>query len=126
MDFFEELKNAIREASLESDITLAGHRSDLREVMSVSDVVISLSTDPEAFGRVTLEALSPGKPVVGYDHGGVKEQLDALFPNGKVRVGDIRGMIETLSQLSQSPSLPNKENPFTLERMLTNLMQQYS
>lgn len=125
LDFLEEVKSSIRSHGLESDITLLGHRSDLRDVMAVSDVVVSCSTDSEAFGRVTLEALAIGKPVAGYDHGGVHEQLDALLPSGKIPVGDIQTMARRLQDWSQSPHLPKKENPFTLEQMLTSLLKQY-
>ena len=90
--FFEAVKTAIESAGLSKDITLVGHRSDLREIMAVSNVVLSLSTDPEAFGRVTLEALALGKPVAGYDHGGVHEQLSAMLPAGRIPVSDWSAM----------------------------------
>lgn len=124
--FFEEVLTAIRAAGLEEDITLVGHREDLREIMSVSSVVVSLSSDPEAFGRVTLEALSLGRPVAGYDHGGVREQLDALLPEGKILNGDRAKMVDLLSQWSTSPVFPRKENPFTLDRMLQKTVGVYS
>ena len=123
--FFKEVLTSIETAGLKENITLAGHRSDLREIMSVSDVVISLSSDPEAFGRVTLEALSLGKPVAGYDHGGVHEQLSALLPEGKIPVGNLTEMVKLLSEWYQNPVFPNAENPFTLDRMLQKVVSVY-
>ena len=123
--FLEELKNAISKAGLERAITLVGHRGDLREVMSVSNVVISLSSDPEAFGRVTLEALSIGKPVAGYDHGGVHEQLAAMLPAGRVPVGNTGQMSKLLAEWYQKAEQPLPTNPFTLEKMLLKTMKVY-
>jgi glycosyltransferase involved in cell wall biosynthesis len=123
--FFKEVLTSIESAGLKADITLVGHRSDLREIMSVSNVVVSLSSDPEAFGRVTLEALSLGKPVAGYDHGGVHEQLSALLPEGKVPVGNLSEMVNLLSEWSKNPVLPNAKNPFTLDRMLQKVLGVY-
>jgi glycosyltransferase involved in cell wall biosynthesis len=127
MDFFEELQVAIQTAELEADITLVGHRSDLREVMSVSDVVISLSTDPEAFGRVTLEALALGKPVAGYDHGGVAEQLDALLPEGAITTGDIHQMVDLISVWEDNPPARQQAiEDFQLASMLGKTLALYS
>ncbi len=123
--FLDEVTTAIREAELEDAITLVGHRSDLREIMAVSNVVVSCSTDPEAFGRVTLEALSLGKPVAGYDHGGVHEQLDALLPDGKIPVNDQTGMANLLFEWSKNPVYPKTENPFSLDSMLQNIIDTY-
>ena len=41
----------------------------------LADVVVSASTDPEAFGRVVAEAQAMGRPVVAPDHGGAPEIL---------------------------------------------------
>ena len=70
-------------------LAFAGHRDDLREIMAISAVVVSLSTRPESFGRTVLEALSLGTPVVGYDHGGVGEVLAQVFPQGCAKAGDV-------------------------------------
>ena len=77
-------------------LTFAGHRDDVREVMAASAAVVSLSTRPESFGRTTLEALSLGTPVVGYDHGGVDEVLGQVFPEGRAAVGDAAAAAERL------------------------------
>ena len=47
----------------------------MREVLSESSIVVSLSQSPESFGPTTLEALSLGPPVIGRDHGGGDEIL---------------------------------------------------
>ena len=85
------------------------HRGDLREIMAVSDAVVSCAAKPETFGRVTLEALSMGIPVAGYDHGGVREQLNALLPVGKVPVGDIATMAQMLTAWQKNPPVPKKK-----------------
>ena len=123
--FLQELTGVISKAGLENAITLVGHRSDLREIMSVSDVVISLSSDPEAFGRVTLEALSLGKPVAGYDHGGVHEQLSAMLPAGRIPVGNTNQMSDLLAEWHSTTVLPSSLNPFTLDSMLKKTMGVY-
>ena len=122
-----ELHAAIHSAGLTDDIRLIGHRSDLREVMAISDCVLSLSTDPEAFGRVTLEALSLGKPVAAYAHGGVAEQLDQMLPAGRIPVGDITSMTNLLSAwISDDSALsPTPTSEFDLQKMLKRTLGVY-
>ena len=123
--FADELRAQVRTLGLEGDITFTGHRSDMKEIMAVSDVVLSLSLDPEAFGRVSLEALTLGVPVAAYDHGGVAEQLAETFPQGRIPVGDTSMMEERLAQwFGARPKEPGT-NPFTLERMLHSTLETY-
>ena len=42
---------------------------------AASDLVLQLSRKPEAFGRTVVEALSVGRPVLGWAHGGVGDLL---------------------------------------------------
>jgi len=124
-EFLDELKQQCRALGLENRITFTGHRSDLKEIMAVSDIVLSLSREPEAFGRVTLEALSLGKPVIAYDHGGVSEQLAAILPEGAIPVGDIDTAADKAAAwLAQPPEVPT-QNPFTLVRMLASTLDVY-
>lgn len=66
-----------------------GHRSDVTTLMAAADVVV-LPTHAEAFGRVVIEGLARGIPVLAADVGGVTEIMrpdltDLLFPPGDVR-----------------------------------------
>mgnify|MGYP005836153593 CR=1 FL=1 len=99
-----ELEDKVRQAGLQDDITFTGQRGDLREIMAVSDLVLSLSTQPESFGRTVLEALSLGVPVVGYDHGGVGEQLRQMYPQGCVPLGDIDSLVRQCRAIFGTPT----------------------
>ena len=120
-----ELRAQIAALGLQQAVSLLGHRSDLREIMAVSDVVLSLSREPEAFGRVSLEALSLGKPVIAYAHGGVGEQLTAILPQGAVPVGDREQVVEHLREWRSVPPDVPMQQPFTLERMLNATLEVY-
>ncbi len=93
----EELVQAFAEAGLANDVTWTGHRRDLRDVLVACDVTLSLTLQPESFGKTTLEALALGRPVAGYEHGGVGEQLNVFLPEGRVPTGDPHAMAERLA-----------------------------
>ena len=97
----------------------------MREVLSVSNAVLSLSLQPEAFGRTVNEALALGVPVAGYVHGGVGEQLQNNFPAGVVSVGDTGAMAERLVKWHDSPPPMHDVRPYTLEDMLDRSLELY-
>lgn len=120
-----ELRDAIVDRQLSNRITLTGHRSDLRNVMAISDVVLSLSTKPESFGKTALEAVSLGKPVIGYDHGGVGEILDEFFPDGQVAVGDAGKLVACIqSTLANRPDV-RENREWTLSRAMERELDVY-
>ncbi len=100
--YADELRQRVRELQLEDRVTFTGHRSDIREIYAASRAVLSLSTQPESFGRTVLEALAIGTPVIGYDHGGVGEILRDLYPSGATPRGDMEQLIARASQLLSS------------------------
>lgn len=66
------LMNLVRARGLESVVRFADHTNDMPAALMIADVVVSASTDPEAFGRVLAEAQAMGRPVIGSDHGGAR------------------------------------------------------
>jgi glycosyltransferase involved in cell wall biosynthesis len=120
-----ELRERILREGLVDDITFTGARRDIREIYSISNLVLSLSTKPESFGRTTLEALSMGVPVVGYDHGGVGEILQALFPEGLVPLNDQQVLKTTLENILQAQSKPRPNDRFFRSEMLAQTLGIY-
>ncbi len=84
--YLTELEQNIQAKNLRDHISFVGHRSDIREWLAFSDLVLSLSTQAETFGRTALEALSVGTPVIGWNRGGVAEILSNLYPQGLIEV----------------------------------------
>ncbi len=121
------------EAELRADITrrgltnilLTGHRSDIKEIYAISNIVLSLSHDPEAFGRTTLEALSIGTPVVGYNHGGVAETLGALYPVGLVPLRDLDALTARVREFLQAPPSVPVNDKFLLRDTLARTIAVY-
>lgn len=82
-----ELAALIRARGLEGRVLLLEQCDDMPAAYCLARVVVSASTDPEAFGRVVSEAQALGRPVVAADHGGAPEQIlpgetGFLFPPG--------------------------------------------
>lgn len=72
---------------------------DMRWPYAGADVVVSCSTDPEAFGRITAEALSMGRAYVGTHHGGSVELTDHGRYGTLVPYGDPRALARALTQV---------------------------
>jgi glycosyltransferase involved in cell wall biosynthesis len=124
--YLDELKALVQTLGIHDDITFLGHRADILEIMSVSHIVCALSQQPESFGRTVLEALALGKPVVGYDCGGVAELLGALFPSGCVPMGDSERLVETTRAVLASNTKPSVVGePFTQESMCRSTLAIY-
>lgn len=123
--YHQELKTEINQLGLQDHITFTGHRSDLREILAISHIACSLTTKPESFGRTALEALALGTPLLGYEHGGVGEILDALLPSGRIQLGDSQTLLNKLLTWLPAPPQPATTQPFTLDAMLDQTLQTY-
>lgn len=69
----DEVEAAARAAGLADRVQVAGDCNDMPAAYMISDVVVSASTDPEAFGRVAAEGQAMGRPVLAPRHGAAPE-----------------------------------------------------
>ena len=116
--YFNSLNQKVEDLGLSNNITFTGSRNDINNIYKISDIVFNLSLKPEPFGRTTIEAISCGSKVVGWNHGGTKEILEKLFPEGLVNLGDIEKLKEKVDMIANNKFLTPKENIFTSERMI--------
>lgn len=123
--YLDEIRALFTKAGLADRVTFTGARSDLKEILAISSVVLSLTTQPESFGRTTIEALGLGIPVAGYDHGGVGEQLALLYPAGRIPPHDTAAAGKVIRGLLDSPPPVPSSHPFTLAAMLERTLSVY-
>ncbi len=103
--YLDELRRRAGELGLEGCWLATTSRSDVREVYAVSDLVLQLSDRPESFGRTVAEALHQGRPVLGWDLGGVGEQLRRSYPPGVVEFSDQSMLVQRACGLLSDPQL---------------------
>jgi glycosyltransferase involved in cell wall biosynthesis len=78
ISFTKRLREQVKHHQLQGKVHLVGHCNDMPAALMLADVVVSASsTQPEAFGKVAIEAMAMGKPVVATAHGG---SLETVIP----------------------------------------------
>ncbi len=75
-NFVARLQSMISNLKLQGKIQVFGAEMDMRELYSVADIVLSASIEPEAFGRVVVEAQAMEKIVIATNIGGSAETVE--------------------------------------------------
>ncbi len=114
--YIGELEALADSLGIGAAVLFTGPTAGIAQAYAASDLVLQLSRKPEAFGRTVIEALSVGRPVLGWDHGGVGELLGALQPAGAVAPFDAGALAATARRLLSAPP-PQVAVPFTLQAM---------
>jgi glycosyltransferase involved in cell wall biosynthesis len=115
--YVAELEAAALQGGFAEALAITPPTSAIVEAYAASDVVLQLSRKPEALGRTVLEALSVGRPVAGWAHGGVGELLRELQPQGAVAPFDTQALATTVRALLAQPPQPPATIPYTLQAM---------
>ena len=124
--YVAELEQRAAALGIGGQVALTEATARIAEAYAASDLVLQLSDKPEAFGRTVVEALAVGRPVLGWDHGGVGELLQQLQPSGAVARGDAGALLARARELlAQPPRLPSRI-PFTLQAMQRSTLDVYA
>ena len=123
--YLEFLNQKAAKLGITKNITFTGSRSDIKNIYKISDIVFNLSIQPEPFGRTTIEAISSGSKVIGWDHGGTREILEELFPEGLVSLNDLDKLKEKVLIIAKKDHPYPKENIFTSEKMTQSTIDLY-
>lgn len=108
-DYKTELQNLISKLGLQTTICLPGHITDMAATYSISDIVVSASIEPEAFGRVAVEGQAAAKPVIATAHGGSLETVQDQNTGLLVSIADPVAMADGLQRiLSLTPEQRSK------------------
>src|SRR5690242_14586573 len=86
-------------------LRLVGECDDMPAALMAADVVVHASTQPEAFGRVVVEAQALGRPVIAADLGGPAETVEHGVTGWRVPPGDPVILAEAIEAVL---SLPGK------------------
>jgi glycosyltransferase involved in cell wall biosynthesis len=120
---------------LNNQVKFIDHCNDMALAYKVSDIVISASIEPEAFGRVAVEAQSMEKPIIASDIGGsnetiIDEKTGFLFESSNAKslskkILKVLSMDETLLQSIGKEGRKNIIQKFNVEKMCFSTYSEY-
>ena len=103
LDYYNRLLQLIKDEQLTNKIVFTGFRSDIPQLLAASDIVVHSSSEPEPFGRVIVEGMLAGRPVVATAGGGVFDIIEDQVTGLLVPMKDANAMAEAISYLLNSP-----------------------
>jgi glycosyltransferase involved in cell wall biosynthesis len=87
-DYTASLLRQASRLGIADRLRIVGQCDDMPAAFMLSDVVVHASTQPEAFGRVVIEAQAMGRPVIAADLGGPVETVEHGVTGWRVKPGD--------------------------------------
>lgn len=85
-------------------VRFAGHVADMPAAYLAAEVVVNASIEPEAFGRVVIEAQAMARPVVATAHGGAAETVEHEATGLLVPPNDPAALARVLDRLLACPA----------------------
>ena len=120
---------------LVKQIRFIDHCKDMALAYKVSDIVLSASTEPEAFGRVAVEAQSMQRPIIASNIGGsnetiIDEKTGFLFESGNAKslsqkILKLLFLDETLLKSIGNEGRKNIVKKFNVEKMCFSTYSEY-
>jgi glycosyltransferase involved in cell wall biosynthesis len=107
-EFERYIRAKVEAGPMRGRIIFTGHRSDVNRVLAGADVLVHASTEPEPFGRVVVEGMAAGIPVIASAEGAVPEIIEdgktgLMFPPG-----DHVGLAQALERVIATPDLAQR------------------
>jgi glycosyltransferase involved in cell wall biosynthesis len=102
-----ELNRMINSYNLNAAIHKPVEYKDVHKIYEASEIIVFPSRWPEPFGRIALEAMAAGKPVIGSDIGGIQETIEPGV-GLLVKPGHVGALRDALSKLLGDAKLRRK------------------
>ena len=120
---------------MSKQIRFIDHCKNMALAYKVSDIIVSASNEPEAFGRVSVEAQSMGKPIIASNIGGsnetvIDEKTGFLFESNNAKslskqILRVLNMDETSLKTIGIEARKNATQRFNVEKMCFSTYSEY-
>jgi glycosyltransferase involved in cell wall biosynthesis len=120
---------------MNNQVKFIDHCNDMALAYKISDIVVSASTEPEAFGRVAVEAQSMEKPIIASNIGGsnetlINEKTGYLFESGNAKelsqkILKVLYLDENSLKLIGTEGRKNIVKKFNVEKMCFSTYSEY-
>ncbi len=131
----QKLLRLVEQYRLTNQVKFINNCKNMPLAYKISDLVISSSVEPEAFGRVAVEAQSMGKPIIASNIGGsietiINDKTGFLFEAGKPeslskKIIEVLQLDETTLKSLGNEGRKNVINKFNVEKMCFSTYSEY-
>lgn len=102
-EYFRSLQGIVEQLGLRGRVIFSGFRRDVPDILAASDIVVHSASMPEPFGRIIVEAMAAGRPVVATAAGGVLEILEHQKTGLLVPLESAERMADAIETLLRDP-----------------------
>tara|TARA_E500000331_G_C17243281_1_gene707989 strand:- start:952 stop:2106 length:1155 start_codon:yes stop_codon:yes gene_type:complete len=131
----KKILRLVEQYRLNNQVRFIDHCKEMPVAYKISDIVVSASIEPEAFGRVAVEAQSMEKPIIASNIGGSKETIindktGFLFEVGKPellskKIIETLQLDETTLKFMGNEGRKNVIKKFNIEKMCFSTYSEY-
>ena len=131
----QKLLRLVEQHRLANQVKFIDNCKNMPVAYKISDLIVSSSIEPEAFGRVSVEAQSMEKPIIASNIGGSKETIiniktGFLFEAGKTaslskKIIEVLQLYETTLKFLGNEGRKNVIKKFNIEKMCFSTYLEY-
>ena len=131
----KKLQRLVEQYNLTNDFRFIEKCEYMPAAYMLADIIVSSSIEPEAFGRVSVEAQSMKKPIIASNIGGSNETIidnktGILFESGNAdslsqKINEIINLDTLTLELMGKEGRKNVINRFNIEKMCLNTYSEY-
>lgn len=126
-DYVQELHQQVETLGLSDRVHFLGFRSDIPELMNACDVIAHTSTAPEAFGRVIVEGMLCGIPVIASADGGAAELVQSGRTGWSIEPGNVEvlaaALVECMENSDLRDSIVSNAKSYALDNFQVDRLQ---
>jgi glycosyltransferase involved in cell wall biosynthesis len=122
-EYVQELQGLIQADDLGKDIHIDEHCPDLPAGYALADMVIHASTDPEAFGRVIVEAQAMRVPVIASNIGAPREIIVDRETGWLHKAGNAEDLAQKIQEVLE---LSEQQKARIVKQAMAKVKKEYS
>ncbi|MCG2590790.1 glycosyltransferase family 4 protein [Rhodohalobacter sulfatireducens] len=104
----KKLNGLIEKLDLENWVKILPFTKDIDQIYKNSDLILSISSDGEAFGRIPIEAAEYSKPTIATNVGAYQETIKHLETGVLIKPNDYVDLKNKILMLQRNTTLYNK------------------
>jgi len=106
--YYLRLQKLVSELNLSNFVIFTGFRPDIPHILSASDILVHSASEPEPFGRVAVEGMLAGLPVIATAAGGILEIIEDQVTGILIPPKNVNALTKAIKKLLNNQLLAKR------------------